>query len=156
MRRHASDVDLPARKLDEEQDVVRDQVVESDLSDTHPLEQKKSVSTKSLLEHVAMGGTDPDVLSSLASRLARLDKELDPEQAAKINQASGGVTLPDLCHAILDALDPDRQEAHARELAGLAADQELSEQQVAQAAEALCKAAVAPLATQPALRGVGA
>jgi len=127
-------------------------VVESDLSDTHPLEQKKSVPLKSLLEHVAMGGTDPDVLSSLASRLARLDKELDQEQAATITQASGGVTLPELCHAMLDALDLDRQLAHARAIAGLATDQEPSEQQVAQAAEALCKAAVEPLATRPALR----
>ena len=37
---------------------------------------------KALLEHVALGGTDPDMLSSLASRLARLDKQCGPEEHA--------------------------------------------------------------------------
>jgi type I restriction enzyme R subunit len=127
-------------------------VVESGLSDTQPLEKKKSVPLKNLLEHVAMGGTDPDVLSSLASRLARLDKELGPEQDQKIQAASGGMSLPDICHGILDALDPDRQVAEAQVSLGLGSDQEPTDAQVVQAAETLCKAAVAPLATKPALR----
>ena len=47
--------------------------------DTQPLERKKTVPFKALLEHVAMGGTNPDVLSSLASRLSRLAKRCGPE-----------------------------------------------------------------------------
>jgi len=127
-------------------------VVESGLSDTFPLEKKKSVPLKSLLEHVAMGGTDPDVLSSLASRLARLDNEIGPEEDQRIKAASGGVTLRDICRRILDALDPDQQAQAARVQFGLVEDAEPTEKQVAQATEALCKAAVAPLANNPGLR----
>ena len=49
------------------------------LADTQPLERKKSVSFKALLEHVAAGGTDPEIVSSLASRLARLHHECGPQ-----------------------------------------------------------------------------
>src|SRR2546427_12009531 len=45
------------------------------LSHTQPLEQKKSVPFKALLDHVAVGASDPEALSSLASRLARLAHE---------------------------------------------------------------------------------
>jgi hypothetical protein len=39
---------------------------------------------------VAMGGTDPELLSSLASRLARLSKQCGPEEHARVVEASGG------------------------------------------------------------------
>ena len=68
-------------------------MTDTQLADTQPLERKRSVSLKALLEHVAMGGTDPDMLSSLASRLARLDKQCGPEEQARVAEASGGVAL---------------------------------------------------------------
>jgi hypothetical protein len=80
---------------------------ETPLADTHPLERNKSVPFKMLLEHVAMGGSDPDVLSSLASRLARLARECGPDENARIREASGGVGLTQIAHGIVDALDPD-------------------------------------------------
>ena len=46
---------------------------ETDLVDTHPLEKKPSVSFEKLLDAVAFGNREKDVLSSLASRLARLE-----------------------------------------------------------------------------------
>lgn len=127
-------------------------VVESGLSDTYPLEKKRSVPLKSLLEHVAMGGTEPEYLSSLASRLARLDKELGPEEQQKIKVASGGFTLSRICRAIVDALDPDRQVEAAQVEFGLVANAKPTDDQVEQVAETLCKTAVAPLANNPALR----
>src|SRR6185437_12050482 len=60
---------------------------EEEMSDSRPLERKRTVSFEKLLEAVSFGTRDPDVLSSLASRLARLDRELsdtDREQVAKI------------------------------------------------------------------------
>jgi type I restriction enzyme R subunit len=127
-------------------------VVESGLSDTYPLEKKKSVPLKSLLEHVAMGGTDPDVLSSLAARLSRLDRQFDDKDDAKISEVSGGVTLPDISSDILGALDADRQIEAARSQFGIPDDQEPTEKQIELATEALCKSAVAPLTTNPILR----
>ncbi len=127
-------------------------VTETPLADTHPLERNKSVSFKSLLEHVAMGGTNPEMVSSLASRLARLDKQCGPKEREKIAEAAPGVSLPKLCAEIVHALDPDRQEEKARELFALAADQEPTDEQIESARKALVKEAVQPLATNPKLR----
>jgi type I restriction enzyme, R subunit len=127
-------------------------ITETALSDTHPLEQKKSVSFKALLEHVALGGRDPAVLSSLVSRLSRLAKQCGPEEDARIVEASGGVGLTTLAHRIVEALDPDTQAVRARAAHGLGADQEPTQTQLAQAFQALATEAVAPLAANPALR----
>ena len=51
-------------------------VCERDMTDSRPLEQQKSVPLDKLLQAVALGNTEPDVLSSLAARLARLEKDL--------------------------------------------------------------------------------
>jgi type I restriction enzyme R subunit len=127
-------------------------ITETPLADTHPLERSKSIPFKALLEHVAMGGSDPDALSSLASRLSRLARECGHAEDARIREASGGVGLPSIAHAIVDALDPDQQQVRARSMHGLAPDQEPTEAQVQQAARALAKQAVEPLATRPGLR----
>jgi type I restriction enzyme R subunit len=127
-------------------------ISETPLADTQPLERKRNVPFKVLLEHVAMGGSDPDVLSTLASRLSRLGKDCGPEEDARIREASGGVGLTSITHAMVEALDPDRQEAKARSTHGLTGDQEPTEAQFRQAAQALAKEAVAPLATKPGLR----
>ncbi len=127
---------------------------ECQLADTQPLDRQRTVSFKALLEHVAMGGTDPELLSSLASRLARLDRQCGHEEHARVVGASGGPGLGSLCRAIVDGLDPDRQIAEARRTFGLRADQEPTEPQVKKAAEALLVRATEPLATKPALRAL--
>lgn len=129
-------------------------ISETPLADTQPLERNRTVPFKALLEHVAMGGSNPDMLSSLASRLARLAKNCGPDEDARILEASGGVRLNAIVHAIVASLDPDRQEARARNTHGLTSEQEPTEVQVRQAARALAQEAVAPLATRPALRQV--
>lgn len=126
-------------------------VTESELADTHPLDRQKHVPLRTILEHVAMGGTDLDAMSSLAARLARLDRQCGPEEIARV-QAAGGTTLQQLSHEIVAALDPDRQLDAARAAFGVLAGQEPTPAQVKQTAERLLKAAVAPLATRPALR----
>ncbi len=127
-------------------------ITETPLADTQPLEQKKNVPFRALLEHVAVGGSDPEVLSSLASRLSRLAKECGPDEDARIREASGGTSLPQIAHRIVEALDPDRQRDEARASHGLTRDQEPTEAQVQQAWAALAKEAVAPLATRPPFR----
>jgi type I restriction enzyme R subunit len=125
-------------------------MTETPLADTQPLEKNRSVSFKVLLEHVAMGGTDPDMLSSLAGRLARLDRQCGPEERARVAEASGGVDLHKLCRDIVDGLDPDRQMAKARSVFAVPAGEVPTEGQVKQAAETLLKRATAPLAEKPA------
>jgi len=126
-------------------------VTETELADTQPLERQKNVALRTILEHVAMGGTDPDALSSLASRLARLDKQCGPDEIQQV-VATGGTTLKSISHAIIEALDPDRQVSAARQTFEVPTGQDPTAVQVKQAAETLMKAAVEPLATKPALR----
>src|SRR5207245_494935 len=83
-------------------------VCESEMADTRPLDRKPGTSFDDLLEHVASGGTDGLLLSSLASRLARLDRRCGPDERAKVAAAGGGTAITDINRAILDALDPDR------------------------------------------------
>ncbi len=82
-------------------------VCERDKTDSRPMDQKKSVSFEKLLQAVALGNTEPEVLSSVAARLARLDKALSEPDKAKVAQASGGATLKSLAQAIVAALNPD-------------------------------------------------
>ena len=127
-------------------------ITKKPLTDSQPLERKRTVSLQALLEHVAMGGTDEAILSSLASRLARLDRQCGAAEQERVVEASGGTSLAKLCAAIVGGLDPDQQIAEARRRFELAEGSEPTEQQVEQAAESLLKRAVEPLATRPELR----
>src|SRR5207249_9295598 len=55
-------------------------VCEQDLVDTTSLERNPSIPLHRLLQTVAYGSTDLDVLSSVAGRLARLDREISPAE----------------------------------------------------------------------------
>ena len=58
-----------------------------------------------------MGVRDEDTVSSLAGRLARLDKQLDHKEQRAHQGGAGGVALADIVRGLLDAIDPDRIEA---------------------------------------------
>jgi type I restriction enzyme R subunit len=127
-------------------------VSEEEMSDSQPLERQPTVSLEKLLQHVAMGSVDPDVASTVASRFARLDRQLGREERASVAASSGGVTLQQLAHRIVEALDPDRQLAEARRAHGLAAGTEPSDAQLAATRATLIGEALAPVATNPQLR----
>jgi len=127
-------------------------VTDGDLHDTQPLERKRSLAFKALLEHVALRGTNPDMLSSLASRLARLDKQCSDEDRHRITEAAQGRRLSEIAHAIVCGLDADAQADKAREMNALSADVDPSPEQIREAEQQLLKAAAAPLATNPDLR----
>ncbi len=91
-------------------------VCEQDKTDSRPMEQKPTVSFEKLLQAVAFGNTEDDVLSSLAGRLARMEHRISAEDDAKIRAASGGYGLKDLAHRIVQSLDPDNVEAASRRL----------------------------------------
>jgi type I restriction enzyme R subunit len=127
-------------------------VTERDLADTQPLDRKPSLSLKSLLDHVAVGGTDPDILSALASRLARLDRQCQPDDEARIEKESGGVRLSQITAGILRGLDPDVQVETARSHFGIAAEAEPNEKQLKKVQDEMLTSATEPLAENPAFR----
>jgi type I restriction enzyme R subunit len=75
---------------------------------------------------VAFGNRDPGVASSLAGRLARLDKRLTKDDRAMLAGLSGGVDIGTITRNLVDALDPDQSAAALDEaLAPLATNPEL-------------------------------
>ncbi|WP_284667497.1 type I restriction-modification enzyme R subunit C-terminal domain-containing protein [Myxococcus sp. SDU36] len=129
-------------------------VCEAKLADTKPLEKHPSVSLKALLEHVASGGTNDDYLSSLAGRIARIDKQCGPEDKQRIAEVTGGMTLPEIASGLLHAVDPDVQDEAVRKIFHLSLGAEPTDEQVKQAAKPLKLAATKPLMGMPALRKV--
>jgi type I restriction enzyme R subunit len=127
-------------------------VTEMDIADTQPLERKRNLSFKALLDHVAMGGSDPDMLSSLASRLARLEREFGPDEDRRIAEVGDGLRLGDITLAIIEALDPDRRLDLARERYALAAGDEPTDAQLSAVTHELLRQAVRLLAANPPLR----
>ncbi|MBK5937719.1 type I restriction-modification enzyme R subunit C-terminal domain-containing protein [Halochromatium roseum] len=83
---------------------------------SRPLISKPSVSLKALATGVMMGVRDEETVSSLAGRLARLDKQLDDKDKQRIQQQAKGSSLSDIVRALVQAIDPDRIEARARQI----------------------------------------
>ena len=93
---------------------------------SQPLITKPSVPLKDLAMGVMMGARDEDTVSSLAGRLARLNRQLDQQEQERIREKAGGIELVDIIGNLLAAIDPDRIEAKAREIEPLAGDAEPS------------------------------
>ena len=91
-------------------------VCERDKTDTRPLERKKSVSFERLVKSVALGVRSKDTLTTLAGRLARLDREIDTKDREELKQVANGKPMKQIIHELLDAVDPDKQQAKAREI----------------------------------------
>ena len=82
-------------------------VCERDKTDSRPMDTKKSVPLDKLLQAVSLGNVEDEVLSSIAARLARLDKDASDADRAKVVELSGGKTLRDLARGIVEALNID-------------------------------------------------
>ena len=124
-------------------------VTETELADSYPLDREPTVSFDKLLDMVAMGSRDPDIVSSLASRLARLDRHLTPQDRHAVQTASNGMSLTEIVSGLLHATDPDAAVDDARASTGL---EDPPESAVSQAREKLLEAATLPLASNPTLR----
>ena len=123
-------------------------VTEADLHDTVPLERQRHVSFDKLLNQIGLGSRDPDVVSSVASRLARLNRRITAEDRAEVESVAG-VELSELVHHITDALDPDRQHEVASAETGT---DEPTLEQVAATTQRLIAEAIQPLAGNSELR----
>ena len=85
-------------------------VCENDKTDSRPLERKQSLPFDKLLESVALGNREADTLTSLASRLARLNRQIGDDAREQITEVSGGLSLQRMIHALFDAIDPDNNQ----------------------------------------------
>ena len=127
-------------------------VCESELSDTFSLDKEPSADLEKVMKQVAFGATGEAVASTLAGKLARLDRRLSEEQRETIRQASGGASLKEIAGGIVKALDPDVQIEVARTKLKLPAGATPPPNAVKEAKEELLREALKPLAANPALR----
>ena len=119
-----------------------------------PVIRDRSVPLAKLLRWVAMGNREEEVLSTLAGRLDRMDRQLTPPQRAQVEAASKGVPLQAIVAGLIDSLDPDREDDKARELFDLPPDATPDEEQVLAAQTELREPAAAPIAYDAELRQV--
>ena len=129
-------------------------VTETELQETPPLDRQPTVPLDRLLRQVSFGVRDPDTISTIASRLSRLDRRLSETQRTQLTVLARGTTLREIARGIVNALDPDRQlEAAQALVAGVGAGHARpSPEEILSVSKALLDEAVAPLATNPELR----
>ena len=99
----------PSAKFTKDHFVIIDAigVESSQKTDSRPLEKKPGMSLKNLLQHVAMGNTQEDILSTLANRLIRLDKQISEKEKSNFAEQANGHTISHVVKELLNAYDPD-------------------------------------------------
>ncbi len=115
-------------------------VTKSKKSDTRPLERKPSVSMKELMMNIALGAKDEDTLTSLASRIARLNAQMTSTERKKFENTVG-ISAGKVAENLLNAFDEDVITERAKADAGT---EEPTEEQLQAAKTALITEAVTP------------
>ena len=113
-----------------------------------PLEREPKVAFEKLLEQVASGRADEDVVSTLAVRLVTLERKLSADDQARVAQMAGGASLKDIASGLMDALDNDR----IAEVAERTQAPPITDAKLADTAATLRAEALRPLSDAPALR----
>ncbi|MBN2352109.1 MAG: DEAD/DEAH box helicase family protein [Spirochaetales bacterium] len=99
----------PAARAAKDHFVIVDAVgvTQSLKTDSRPLEKKPGVPLKDLLAAVAVGARDEELFTSLACRLARLDKQITEKEREKFEAKTGGKDIHRVVKDLLNAFDPD-------------------------------------------------
>ena len=85
-------------------------VCERDKTDSRPMDSRKAVPLDKLLQAVALGNVEDEVISSVAVRLTRLDRDVSEADQAKVIEASSGRSLRDIARGLVQALEQARDE----------------------------------------------
>lgn len=99
----------PSAKFSKDHFVIIDAigVESSQKTDSRPLEKAPGVSLKDVLQNVAMGNTSEEMLSTLANRLIRLERQLSEKDKQKFAEQANGFTINHIVKQLLNAHDPD-------------------------------------------------
>jgi type I restriction enzyme, R subunit len=122
-------------------------VTEHDFVSVTPLERTKTVPLKILLEKAATFTITADETASLASRLARLSRELTPSENAEITELAGK-PLHEITQQLVKIADPD-QIASVLENAPI---DQTGKKDTKKAMESFIEQLITPIASNPQLR----
>ncbi len=87
-------------------------VTESLKTDSAPLDREPTVAFKDLMLRAAFGDQSESTLMSLASRITRLDNQLEPAQRKQVREITGGLDLTQIAQNLRRVSDAD--ELHAQ------------------------------------------
>lgn len=110
----------PTAKFSKDHFVIIDAigVEQSQKTDSRPLEKAPGVSLKDVITSVAMGNTSEEMLSTLANRLIRLEKQLQDKHKIAFSEKANGLTINQVVKKLLNAHDPDIVENHKAKVKG--------------------------------------
>lgn len=123
-------------------------VTEIEMGEARPLERHKTITLNKLLEDLSTGSRDPDLVSSVASRLTRLERQLTKPDRAELAELAGGVDLLFIAKDLVLAVDIDGAYEEAEAAAGATP----TDDQVAAVRAERIEQAVLVLAANPELR----
>ena len=123
-------------------------VTQSIKTSSRPLERKRTVPFRDLIDAIALGRNDEDTFVSAAGRLARLNTQLTKEQREAFVQTSGGATIEQLTSSLLEAHDSDVIDHTARVQFQLDVDTEPTEEQRAEAQKQFARSVAGVLTPQ--------
>ena len=99
----------PSAKFSKDHFVIIDAigVESSQKTDSRPLEKAPGVSLKDVLQTVAVGNRSEEMLTTLANRLIRLDKQINAKEKATFAELANGLEIKQIVQKLLSAYDPD-------------------------------------------------
>lgn len=102
----------PSAKFTKDHFVIVDAigVTKSLKTDSRPLEKKPGVPLKDLLGAIAVGARDEDLFTTLAGRLARLEKQVTEKEKITFQEKADGKTISHVVKELLNAYNPDTLE----------------------------------------------
>lgn len=102
----------PSAKFSKDHFVIIDAigVEQSQKTDSRPLEKAPGVTLKEVLQRIAVGDRSEEMLTTLANRLLRLDKQINAAEKDTFAQHANGLTIGAVVKQLLNAYDPDTNE----------------------------------------------
>ena len=103
----------PTAKFSKDHFVIIDAigVEQSQKTDSRPLEKALGISLKDVITSVAMGNTSEEMMSTLANRLIRLEKQLQDKHKKEFTEKANGLSINQVVQKLLNAHDPDTIES---------------------------------------------
>ena len=99
----------PSAKFTKDHFIIVDAigVTKSLKTDSRPLEKKPGVPLKDLLGAIAVGARDEELFTSLAGRMARLDKQITEKERQQFIEKTNGKNVSQVVKDLLNAFNPD-------------------------------------------------
>jgi type I restriction enzyme R subunit len=135
----------PSAKLNKERFYIFDAagVFKSVKVDYPVVDKKPSIALKDLMKMVILQ-PDEDVLSSIASRLTKIDKQITETDRKKFTEITGGKSITEVARELANVYDPDIIDERARQIYNLPDNTEPNDEQVEATIQPIIQSAICP------------